>query len=202
MEKESRRYPVLNFGLSLQPKGLPGNEHTSAQLTAGVSARLYLSLFGFIDSYIQGGLGLGKLDEVNFFTPSINNSFVARQTTFELMRPLEYVSDKYLHFTLNYHMKGLIFNRLPLLRLTGWREVFSIRGYWGDVSHSRKDRRVGELVYPEIVTPMNNHLYLEGSAGIENILNIFSLQYFRRFTKSSIPGAPDWTIKLGIFVSF
>ena len=202
MDKESRRYPVLNFGVKLQPKGLPGNEHTTAMITAGVSARIYLSLFGFIDSYVQGGIGLGKLDEVNLFTPSINNSFVARQTTFELMRPLEYVSDKYLHFVLNYHMKGLIFNRLPLLRLTGWREVFSIRGYWGDVSHSRKDRRVGELVYPEIVSPMNNHLYLEGSAGIENILNIFSLQYFRRFTKSSIPGAPDWTIKLGMFFSF
>lgn len=202
VEKESRRYPVLNFGLSLQPKGLPGNQSTSAQLTAGFNARLYLSLFGFVDTYIRGGISLVNVDEVNYFTPSINKSFVARQSTFELMQPLEYVSDKYLHFVLNYHMKGLIFNRLPLLRLTGWREVFSIRGYWGNVSKDRKARRVGELVYPEEVTPMNNHLYLEGSSGIENILNIFSIQYFRRFTPSTIPGTPNWTVKLGMFVSF
>lgn len=202
VEKESRRYPILNLGLSLQPKGLPGNEATSAQLTAGLNARVYLSLFGFMDTYIRGGIALGRTDETRFFTPSVNNSLVARQSTFELMQPLEYVSDKYLHFVLNYHLKGLIFNRLPILRLTGWRELLSIRGYWGDVSPSRRTRRVGEYVYPEVVTPMNNHLYLEGCVGIENILNVFAIQYFRRFTPSHITDAPKWMVKIGMFVSF
>lgn len=198
----SRFHPTITLTTTLHPKGMFGNNSTKGFITASFSNRFYLSLFGYMDTSISSGIALGKVDETDFFTPAINASWIFSRGRFQLMQPLEFVADKYLEFGVDYHLRGLILNRIPLINRLGWREVLSFRGYWGDVSAHRLIPYEGQRVYPTSVAPMNNHLYCEGSIGLENILKVLNIHYFHRFTPSQQPDAPKWGIKIGGAVSF
>lgn len=202
LAKEGQRYPVVFGKVNWMPKGLPGNRRSVAKISGGFYARHYLSLFGFVDTALEGGFSLGKIDEVNFFTPEVNNGVIARSKTFELMQPLEYISDNYLKLVWNYHPNGLIFNRIPLLNYLGLREMLTLRTYWGHLSQRNLTRTEGEIVYPNPSRLSSNKFYIEGGIGIENIFNLLYIGYYRRFTPSVVPEAPQWCIKGGFFASF
>ncbi len=197
-----RFHPTIGLRATYLPDGIWGNNGHKGTLSLSFYNRFYLSLFGYVDASIFGGLSLGQMDEADFYTPGINASWVLSKSKFQLMSPLEFVADKYLEFNFYYHMKGLILNRIPLINRLGLREVLSLHGYWGDVSHQNMNYREGEYVYATTVTPMNNHLYLEGSAGVEGIFNIFGIHYFHRFTPSLLPDTPMWGIRIGMGMSF
>lgn len=197
-----RFHPTIGLRATYFPDRVLGNNGHKGTLALSFYNRFYLSLFGYIDASVLGGISLGKVDEADFYTPGINASWVLSRNKFQLMQPLEFVADKYLEFNLFYRMRGLILNRIPLINRLGLREVFSLHGYWGDVSQERKGHREGEYVYPMTVSPMHNHLYWEGSAGIEGIFNIFAVHYFRRFTPSLLPDTPMWGIRVGMGMSF
>ncbi|MBB6276468.1 DUF5686 family protein [Porphyromonas circumdentaria] len=197
-----RFHPTISLRATYLPDGVLGNNGHKGAVALSFYNRFYLSLFGYVDASVLGGLSLGKVDEADFYTPGINASWVLSRKNFQLMRPLEFVADKYLEFNFFYRMRGLVLNRIPLINRLGLREVFSLHGYWGDVSRERTKHREGEFVYPITVSPMHNHLYLEGSAGVEGIFNIFAVHYFHRFTPSILSDTPMWGIRIGMGMSF
>ncbi|MEI6754280.1 MAG: hypothetical protein WCK78_14080 [Paludibacter sp.] len=50
------------------------------------------------------------------------------------MNPLEFVTDQYLEWHINYNLHGLILNQIPLIKALKLREIISFRGFYGSLN--------------------------------------------------------------------
>jgi hypothetical protein len=103
---------------------------------------------------------------------------------------MEYVHDKYLHAYLEYHLNGFVFNRLPLLKRIGLREVLSAKTMIGSLSD--KNQQVVE--FPLSISKMSNP-YIELGAGVENIFRLFRVEAVWRVNNKSVLGAPTFGLR-------
>lgn len=198
----TRYRPSIEASIRLYPGGIWGNTSTYAHLSGDYRQRIHLSMWGRLDAELGGGMVLGDAPQTSLFHPRANTSWVLRGGSFQTLRPLEYMADRYLRFQGTYHPNGLLLSRIPLLRHLNLREVLSVQGYWGDLSARARRPRPGLEYLPEFVTPMNDHLHLEVSAGIENILNIFRVDYFYRLTDRKSPSAQRHVVRIQTKLSF
>jgi len=122
--------------------------------------------------------------------PRGNETFGLYTYDFNMLNFMEYVHDKYLHTYLEYHLNGFVFNRLPLLKKIGLREVFSAKGMLGSLSNKHQ-----EIVeFPLGITKLSNP-YIEMGAGVENIFPLFRVEAVWRVTPKSLLGAPSFGLR-------
>lgn len=198
----TRYRPSFGVSLSLYPKGLPGNMQTYAHLSGSYSQRIHLSLFGRLDAEVNAGIALGAAPQTSLFYPTANTGWILRGGAFQTLQPLEYIADRYLRFQGTYHLNGLLLSRLPLIKYLNLREVVSLHGFWGDMSADARKPRVGAEYLPQFARPMNNHLHLELSAGVENIFNILRVDYFYRLTDPHLPVSHRQAIRVQTKITF
>ncbi len=162
--------------------------------------RFWLSAFGHLD--VSGDLGYiatdSKVPYTKLFAPMTNQSILLDPKSFNMMQPLEFMYDRYVDLHLNYYMKGLIFNRIPGLKVLKLREVASfhiLAGWLGDRNNPKKTE--GLYVLPNSFT-VDGHViptrtdfsdgkhaympYMEFTVGVENIFRILRIDYVRRIT--------------------
>lgn len=194
--------PSFTLSGLIYPKGFWGNRATHGALYIAYHQRLYLSILGALDVALQGGLALGATPQSQLFTPHGNQAWLLVPNAFQTLQPLEYIADKYLDFRLLYRMEGLLLNRIPLVKRIALRELVGIHGYWGDISPRHIIPIPGQIILPDYATPMRNNLHLELSAGLDNIFQMLSIQYFYRITGRDIPAWQRHAIRLGITFVF
>ena len=135
----------------------------------------------------------GKLPYTMLDIPRGNETLGYYSYDFNMLNYLEYVHDKYLHAYLEYHLNGFLFNRVPLLKRIGFREVFSAKGMIGSLSNKNQSRELG-IELPVNITPLSNP-YIEVGAGIENIFKFFRVEAIWRVRPQSVMGAPDFGLR-------
>jgi len=140
-----------------------------------------------LDYAIEAGIFLGKLPYTILDIPRGNESYGLYRYDFNMLNYLEYVHDQYIHTYIDYHMNGFLIRRVPLLRETGLREVFSSKFMIGRVS----DKHQEVLEFPSAITKLENP-YIELGAGVENILSMFRIEAIWRVTPKSNIGAPSF----------
>ena len=107
-----------------------------------------------------------------------------------MLNYLEFVHDKYLHMYLEHHLNGFFFRRVPLLKKTDFREVFSAKLMMGSLS----DKHQEIVTFPSVISKMNNP-YIEVGAGVENIFKMFRVEAIWRLNSTSVIGAPSFGIR-------
>jgi hypothetical protein len=139
---------------------------------------------------IEGGIYFGKLPYTMLDIPRGNETFGYYSYDFNMLNFMEYIHDKYLHTYLEYHLNGFIFNRLPLLKRIGLREVFSAKTMIGSLS----DKHQQIVEFPVNITKMSNP-YVELGAGVENIFRLFRVEAVWRVSPKSVQGAPSFGLR-------
>lgn len=198
----TRYRPKITASVKLYPKGWLGNPTTYAHTALSYSQRLHLSIWGRLDAEIEAGAVWGDAPQTSLFSPSANTSWALRYKTFQTLQPLEYVADKYLRFNGTYHLRGLLFNRLPFIKRLRLREVLSLHGYWGHISERNRLPRVGVAYLPSTSRPMDNRCHLELGVGIENILSVLRVDYYYRLTDRHIKPRDRHALRLRLSLSF
>ncbi|MDE6543154.1 MAG: carboxypeptidase-like regulatory domain-containing protein [Muribaculaceae bacterium] len=150
----------------------------------GVRKRLWLSAFGYVDLLAKGGHIWNTVPYPEIAMPSANLSYVIQPETFALVDPMEFVADTYGQIDFYYRANGALLNRIPLLNRLRLREVIGVKGWWGHLSQqNRPDLHDDLFRFPEAATQTRMpRPYMEASAGLENILNIFRVDYVWRLT--------------------
>ncbi|MDR2810407.1 MAG: DUF5686 and carboxypeptidase regulatory-like domain-containing protein [Tannerellaceae bacterium] len=171
---------------------------------AGFEKRLWLSSFGHIDAIGKAGYFWNRAPFPLLIFPNANPSLSIQSETFAMMRPLEFITDRYLSFFLTYYLKGWILNRIPLVRRLALREVVSISGLYGSLSDKNNPERnpEGLFVFPNGTSPLGATPYLEASIGLDNIFRILRIDYYRRLTYQDSPGAPREGFRFAMRFSF
>ena len=170
-----------------------------------VEKRFWLSAFGHIDAEAKGGIVWNAAPFPKLYFPPSNQSIFLSPNTFCLMKPMEFIMDRYVSLYATYHLKGWIFNRIPLWNRLNWREVLSFSGIYGSITPKNipGPTTPGLYVLPEGCGQMGKMPYMELTAGIENIFQVLRIDYVRRLTHTE--GLKGWGkngIRISMQISF
>ena len=180
--------------------GNAGNSFLYNSTQLEIFKRFRISVAGFLDAKFTAGKVWNQVPYNLLMLPATNQSFSYRRETFHTMNVLEFVTDQYVQANLTWHMKGLIFNRIPLLKKLKLREVICYNIAYGSLSDKNNPElnpgRLFEL--PEGTRALDGRKpYMEIGAGIENVFQLFRVVYFYRIPTYSHPENADFLSKWG-----
>ena len=149
-----------------------------------VEKRFWLSAFGHIDAAMQAGIVWDAVPYTKLYVPQNNQSLFLIPNTFCLMKPMEFLMDKYVALYATYYLKGWIFNRIPYWNRLNLREVISFNGVYGGLSPKNipGPNTPGLYLLPDGCGQLGKVPYMELTAGIENILGFLRIDYVRRLS--------------------
>jgi hypothetical protein len=118
-----------------------------------------------------------------------NQTYSYQLLSYNLMNFLEFVSDQYVSLFAEHHFNGFFFNKIPLIKHLGWREIISFKGVYGSVTDKNNPNITpGLMQFPTDASGNSTTFTLEGtpymemSVGIGNILKFFRVDYVQRLS--------------------
>ncbi len=196
--------PVFTLNHVTAQKGFLGSDFTYNRTDVGIQKRFWFSAFGYIDIIGKAGKVWDKVPYPLLILPNANLSYTIQPESYTNMNAMEFISDEYASWDVTYFMNGLILNRLPLVKKLKWREVFSFRGMWGNLTDKNNpfvDSR-GLYLFPEGSYTFDKTPYMEAGIGIENIFKFLRLDYVWRLTYRDHPGIQTKGVRFMMKLSF
>ena len=169
--------PIFNLNLTAGFKNFLGSEYNYYKVSASISHKIPLGLFGYFKYIADAGRIFGTLPYPLLKLHEGNETYAFDRYAFNMMNYYEFASDKYASLYAEYHLQGLFLNKIPLMRKLKWREVVSAKGLIGDLDDKHKQ----VMDFPENLHNVNQP-YLEASIGIENIFKIFRIDATKRLS--------------------
>ncbi|MFA6366933.1 MAG: DUF5686 family protein [Bacteroidales bacterium] len=167
-------------------------------LKANAYRKLNLVPFGYMLFWAEGGYIWGKMLSPYVFTPSTYNSVIYHQNAFNLMKVMEFFSDRYVQLIAIYNLNGLIFNRIPLVRELKLREEFNIKMVYGGL---REENRF--MIDGLNAQTFTDKPYVEAGFGFQNLFQILGVEYIRRITYTEgLPENRKWGIRANLLFRF
>ena len=197
--------PVFTLSHSVALKDVLGSRFTCHHTEASARKRFWFSSFGYIDAVAKGGRVWNDVPYPLLIIPNANLSYTLQKESFALMNPMEFVADTYASWEAIYYMNGLLFNRLPLIRRLGWREVIDFKGFYGSLRPGNRPDLTdsnGLYLFPGEQHPWERVPYMELSVGIENIFKVLEVDYIRRLTYRDIPGTSPHGVRIRVHAQF
>jgi hypothetical protein len=178
------RYPIIHFTFAGGETEVDGTSRLYGRIHSSLKHYFFLGL-GEVDYAVEAGAYFGKLPYSLLEIPRGNKTYGLYSYDFNMLDYMEFVNDAYVNVYLDYHLNGFFFNRMPLLKRLGLREVVGFKSITGSLN----DRHKEVLDLAGSMKPLNGS-YLEVNAGIENILRFFRIDAVWRVTPQSLTGAP------------
>ena len=201
--------PVFSVSHTLGLKDVLGGDYAYNFTEVGIYKRFWMKSWGKIDCYVKGGIQWNKVPFPLLIMPETNLSYIMQDYTFTTINNMEFLNDRYASAMVFWDMNGKIFNRIPLLRRLKWREWFSVKCLWGDLSDKNNPtlpQNAGDatlMYFPEgsyVMDPKKP--YWEVSAGIHNIFKIVHVEYVRRLSYNHLPTAHKHGVRFMIRMTF
>ncbi len=200
--------PEFNVTHTMGIKHFLGGDFNSNLTEVSIYKRFWLGSWGHIDTRVQGGAQWNKVPFQFLITPPVNTSYFEHQGTFNLMKGLEFLNDRYAQFNLAWDLEGKIFNRLPLIKKLKWREYVAFKGMWGHLTDKNnpylpQNAKDTELYkFPVDTRVMTRDPYMEFVVGVHNIFKCLEVDYVRRLTYTNAPGISKNGIRFGFNLVF
>lgn len=209
-QQRRKRHPipsprlVMNLTHTLALKDVLGGQFHYNKTSFSIDKQFWIPPYGKLKLTAQAEKIWGETPFPYLITPSANNSYTIQRGNFYLIEPLEFVHDSQVSWEIYYHMEGWLFNRIPFLKVLKWREVLGFRGFLGELSKRNNpayNRNL--LLFPqETYVTKHNTPYMEYNIGIENIFNIFRIDYVRRVNYLNHPNISKDGIRVSFELSF
>ena len=200
--------PEFNVTHTMGIKHFLGGDFNSNLTEVSIYKRFWLGSWGHIDTRVQGGAQWNKVPFQFLITPPVNTSYFEHQGTFNLMKGLEFLNDRYAQFNLAWDLEGKIFNRIPLIKKLKWREYIAFKGMWGHLTDKNnpylpQNANDTELYkFPVDTRVMTRDPYMEFVVGVHNIFKFLEVDYVRRLTYTHAPGISKNGIRFGFNLVF
>jgi hypothetical protein len=196
--------PIFTLNHVVAHRGILGSDFNYNRTDVGIRKRFWMSPFGYIDIYAQGGKVWDRVPYPLLIIPNANLSYSIEPESYTLMDPMEFINDRYASWEVTYFMNGMILNRLPLVKYLQLREVVAFRGWYGDLSDKNNPEKngVGLFRFPENSYLMTEGPYMEMSFGLDNIFKILRLDYVWRLSYKTHPHTPNNGLRIKMQFSF
>ncbi|MDR1406880.1 MAG: DUF5686 and carboxypeptidase regulatory-like domain-containing protein [Tannerella sp.] len=196
--------PIVTLSHVLSRKGVLGSDFNYNRTDIGLRKRFWMSPFGYIDIYAQGGKVWDRVPYPLLIIPNANLSYSIEPESYTLMDPMEFINDRYASWEVTYFMNGTILNRLPVVKYLQLREVVAFRGWYGDLSDRNNPEKNGAGLYrfPSNTYMMTEGPYMEFSFGLDNIFKVLRLDYVWRLSYKNHPHTPNHGLRMKMQFSF
>lgn len=167
------------------------------KVSASVEQKLRLPPKSMLFYKLETGKIFGTIPYLLLNIPAGNEYYVTNRYQFNTMAPYEFAADRYVSLHTRFYLGGALMDKIPLLQKLRWRERFSFNAYWGDMT---KDN----IAYNKNsnFNLIGKAPFMEVGAGIGNIFNILSIEYYRRLNYLGNSFAKKGGIYLGLTLSF
>ncbi len=167
--------------------------------TFNIFSRYWFAVLGYLDLSIRGGMVWNPVPMPKLFVPNGNSGYMMSESSFNTMRPMEFIMDRYVSLYATYHMKGLILNHIPLIKNLRLREVLGFKILYGGMSDMNNPAldHVGLYLLPAGANFLSDKPYMEYSIGIENILKLIRIDYVRRLSYLDDAASP-YAVKVSL----
>lgn len=170
------KFPTFTVNYTYGMKGVLNSGYEYHKLILGYKHKLKLGFLGVLNYSGEIGKVYGSAPYPLLEVHQGNESWIGNSEAYNMMNILEFVSDEYVSGTIEQHLNGLIFNKIPLLRKLKWREVGAIKGIWGRLG----PKSLAEMNLPPYTSTLRSMPYLEASAGVENIFKVMRIDLLWR----------------------
>lgn len=198
--------PIFQISHTYAPGGkLGGSKYTINKTEVSFQKRFWLSAFGYVDAMLKGGHVWSTTPYTALLIPNANLSYTIQPECFNLLSPMEFITDSFVVFDFTYWANGAILNYVPYLKKLKLREVFAFRGVWGDLSDKNNPQYNKWLPqFPAGTNPveMKSTPYMEISAGLDNIFRILRIDYVWRLSYRDTPGVDKSGLRLALHFNF
>lgn len=139
-----------------------------------------------------GGYGLNQM------TPApVTGSGGYSLASFNMMKYMEYGSDRFMELHGQFTTNGLLMNQIPVIKFLNLREAVSLKMAYGGLS----SKHSSVLQYPDFMQGFNKP-YMEVGVGLTNILRFLTIQSVWRLTDLDHPNVKPWGMRLGVSIGF
>ena len=176
-------YPIVNLRLTGGQYQLSGvtNPYLTARAVVNHDVNLGQTKFEYV---FESAITLGSVPFALLDITRTNQSLGYSLFSFNMMGEMEFASDRFASLMAQYHLNGLIFNRIPVLKRMGIREVLGAKVLWSHLSNGHRQI----LEYPRVLSDARIP-YAELSAGIENFFQYFRFDLVWRLSQLKNPEA-------------
>jgi hypothetical protein len=207
------KLPAISMTYSRGIKNLSGGDFNYDRIAAGISNNFSIGGLGRINIDINYSRVFGQLPYPLLINAPGNESVFYSGRLYNLMNYGEFVADEAFQAFTEYHMDGLIMNKLPIIKKLHLRTVVSARLFMGSFNrningfYDVSDNPGGLLpvsINGNDLTSFNaasfDKPYSELSYGIENIFKFLRVDLVQRLTLLNNPDSRRYGIKFsGVF---
>ncbi|MCB9231529.1 MAG: carboxypeptidase-like regulatory domain-containing protein [Bacteroidia bacterium] len=179
------KYPIFYAGYAYGFKGLLGSQFDYHKVWIKMKNKWTLGRLGILKYNIEAGQIFGQLPYPSLNVFSGNQTWVLRQVGFNMLNYYEFTADRYATVLLEHHLQGLVWNKLPLLRKLGLKEILTFRAAWGTLTDA--NRQINNIPaqsaigFPgQFIKAPDREPYMEVGVGLANIFKIFRIDGFWR----------------------
>lgn len=179
-------FPIIEFRVAL---GLPdvlssGYEYKKASIS--VSDHVKIAPLGSIYYNLFAGQVFGTLPYPLLEVHPGNEFYYYNRYAFNMMNRYEFISDRYAGFNFEHSIGGGIFNYIPYLKKAKLRQFWNAKGIIGSLNdeNSRLNLNQGRTGY--IFRTLESQPYIELGTGVENILQVFRLDFVWRVSPAPL----------------
>jgi hypothetical protein len=185
----------LRASLGLRDVWASGYDYKKVSLS--ISDNMKIAPFGSIYFNFFGGKVFGTLPYPLLEVHPGNEFYYYNRHAFNMMNRYEFISDQYAGFNFEHTIGGGIFNYIPLLKKAKLRQFWTAKGIIGSLSD---ENRALNLNKGYEFRSLENNPYIEVGTGVENILQLFRLDFVWRVTPKPL-ASEEKSRYFGIFGS-
>jgi hypothetical protein len=205
------RHPVFQLNYTFGNRVL-GGDYNYHLIRFNASKRFYPSVIGYTDATIESGVVLGRVPFPLLEMHNANQSYIYQANRYNLMNFLEFVSDRYISLFIDHNFNGFIFNKIPLIKHLGLREIVTFKILYGGLGEKNNPglMQPSEIANAQLMplpkdmsgNPLTFILdrgpYIEASIGVGNIFKLLRVDLVRRITYMDNPNTTKWGIRFRV----
>lgn len=207
------KFPVFTMTFTIGIRNMFGGDFNYSRFNAGISNNFSVGGLGRISFDLSYSKVFGQLPYPLLVNAPGNESVFYSGRLYNLMNYGEFVANEALQVFTEYHMDGLIMNKIPLIRRLNLRTVVSAKLFLGSFN-SQVNGIYDETTNPGGLLPASingvpltsfnaasyDRPYAELSYGIENIFKFLRVDLVHRLTSLTFPDQRKYGLKFsGVF---
>jgi hypothetical protein len=189
--------PIVELKYSKGWSGVLKSSYNYSKLNGSVSDYMQIAPYGNLYYNFFAGKIFGTLPYTLLEVHPGNEIYYYNKYAFNMMNRFEYISDKYAGFNVEHNIGNGLFRFIPLTRKLKFRQFWSAKGVWGNLSEENKKLN---FVGTNSFQSLNNKTYIELGTGVDNILKVLRLDFVWRVSPQPLP--KEQNKRFGIFGSF
>ncbi|MDR2962204.1 MAG: DUF5686 and carboxypeptidase regulatory-like domain-containing protein [Bacteroidales bacterium] len=176
------RYPVFHFN-AIAGRYNFGEVHSWYSQLRFVARQHFFVGIGRFRYVLESGITTNRVPFPLLEVHRGNQTGGSGEYYFNLMRYMEFMSDRFVNLYAEYSLNGFFLNKLWLIRRLNLRELLTFKSCWGDLALNHN--AVFEL--PTQTRTLSAMPYMEAGVGITNLLKVLRVEYIWRLSYRNNP---------------